>query len=136
LPSQGSTYVFQKQDEVKFVGWAWLELGYEMNVEAAGFGGFGVYEQASTADVLRESDEPGKNVLEHSGSKPCALVIDVYTESSEQSYGLGVAPSAFVHPIGSRLRVQLGHTPGVIGDDSVVVGQLGDDEDSCRAGRG
>lgn len=121
---------------MQFVGWAALELGYEMNVEVAGFGGFGVDEQASTADVLRESDEAGKNILEHSGSKPCTLVIDVDAESSKQSYGLGVAASAFTYPIGGRLRVQLGHTPGVIGDDPVVVGQLGDDEDSCRAGRG
>ena len=40
---QRSAYVFHKQDEVKRVSGAWLELGYEMNVEVAGFGGFGVY---------------------------------------------------------------------------------------------
>lgn len=67
---------------------------------------------------------------------PATLVVNVYAESSEQGYWLGVAASAFAHPVGGRLRVQLGHTPGVIGHDSVMVVQLGDDEDSCRAGRG
>ena len=68
-------------------------------------------------------------------SKSCAFVVDVHAESSEQSYRLGIAAGALAYPAGDRLGVQLGHTPGVIGDDSVAV-VLGDDEDSRRADRG
>lgn len=44
LTAQRSTYVFHQQDEVKLVSGAWLELGDEVNIEVAGFGGFGMYE--------------------------------------------------------------------------------------------
>jgi hypothetical protein len=120
---------------VKFVGGARLELGYEMNVEVAGVGGFSVDEQASTTNAVGEFSEPSEDVLEHPGSKTRTFVVDVHAESSEQSYRLGIAAGALTYPAGDGLGVQLGHTPGVIGDDSVAV-VLGDDEDSRRADRG
>lgn len=132
---QRSAYVFHEQHEVKWVGGAGLELRYEMNVKVAGFGGFGVYKETSTADVVREFNQAGEDVLKHSGSKSCTFVVDVYAESSEQGYWLGVAAGPLEHPGGNRIYVQLGHTPGVIGDDPIVL-VLGDDEDSRRAGRG
>ena len=120
---------------MKFVGGARLELGYEMNVEVAGVGGFGVDEQASTTDAVRELGEPSEDVLEHPGSKSRAFVVGIHAESSEESYRLGIAAGALAYPAGDRLPVELGHTPRVIGDDSVAV-VLGDDEDSRRADRG
>jgi hypothetical protein len=131
LGPQRSAYVLHTQHEVKWVGGAGLELGYEMTAEVAGFGGFGVHQDASTADVVGEVNQ-AKDILEHSGPESCTFVVGVHTESSEQAYWLRIAPST--HPAGDRLRVQLGHTPGVIGDDSMVL-VLGDDEDSCPAGR-
>jgi hypothetical protein len=104
LGPQRSAYVLHNQHEVKWVGGAGLELGYEMTVEVAGFGGFGVHEETSTADVVREFNQAGKDVLEHSGPKSCTFVVGVYTESSEQGYWLGIA-AASTHPAGDRLRV-------------------------------
>ncbi len=118
---------------MEFVGGAWLELGYEMKVEVAGIGGFGVYKQASTANVVGEFNEAGKDVLEHSGAKTCTLVVEVYAEASQQSDWLGIAAGTLAHPVGGRRCVQLGHTPRVIGND-LVAAVLGDDEDSRRAG--
>ena len=43
ISPQCAAYVFRQQHQVEFVGGAWLELGYEMKVEVAGIGGFGVY---------------------------------------------------------------------------------------------
>jgi hypothetical protein len=120
---------------VKFVSGAWLELGYEMLVEVAGVGGFGVDEQASATNVVREFGEPSEDVLEHAGCKAAALVVDVHAESSEEGYRLGIAAGTLARPTGGGVRVELGHAPGVIGDDSVAV-VLGDDEDSRRTDRG
>lgn len=47
-------------NEVQFVGGARLELGYQMTVEVAGVGGFGVHQQTSTANIVREFDEPSQ----------------------------------------------------------------------------
>lgn len=44
-----------------------------------------------------------------------------FAESRKQSHGLGIATGALSHPIGGSVRVQLGHAPGVIGDDPVRV---------------
>ncbi len=76
-----------------------------MNVEVAGFGGFGVDKETSTADVVREFNQAGKDVLEHSGSKSCTFVVDVYAESSEQGDRLGIATGTLAHPAGDRLHV-------------------------------
>ena len=132
---KGSAYVFHEQHEVKFVGRTGLELGYEMNVKVAGVGGFSVDEQASTTDAVAEFSEPSEDVLEHASCKAGALVVDVHAESSEEGNRLGIAAGTFAHPTGGGVRVELGHAPGVIGDDSVAV-VLGDDEDSRRADRG
>ena len=105
LGPQRSAYVLHKQHEVKWVGGAGLELGYEMTVEVVGFGGFGVYEETSTADVVREFNQTGKDILEHSGPKSCTFVVGVYAESSEQGYWLGIAASTLAHPAGDGLRV-------------------------------
>jgi hypothetical protein len=135
LSSKSSAYVFHEQHEVEVVGWAGLELGHQMHVEVAGVGAFGVDDQASTTYVVRELGESSENVLEHAGSKPCAFVVDVDAESSKQSHRLGVAAGAFAQPAGSRVRVQLGHAPGVIGDHAVTF-VLGDDKDFRRANSG
>jgi hypothetical protein len=44
LAAQRSANVLHQQDEVKLVSRAWLKLGDEVNVEVAGFDGFGMYE--------------------------------------------------------------------------------------------
>jgi len=46
---------------MKFVSGARLELRHEMGVEAAGVRGFGVDEQATTANVVRELCEPARS---------------------------------------------------------------------------
>lgn len=120
---------------MKFVSGAWLELGYEMLVEVAGVGGFGVDGQASATNVVGEFGELSEDVLEHAGCRAGALVVDVHAESSEESYRLGIAAGTFARPTGGGVRVELGHALGVIGDDSVAV-VLGDDEDSRRTDRG
>jgi hypothetical protein len=105
LGPQRSAYVLHTQHEVKWVGDAGLELGYEMTVEVTGFGGFGVHEETSTADVVREFNQ-AKDVLEHSGPKSCTFVVfvvGVHAESSEHGHWLRIAAST--HPAGDRLRV-------------------------------
>ncbi len=116
---------------MKFVGRTWLELGYEMSVEIAGVSGFGVDEQASATNVVREFGEPGEDVLQHAGRKARALVVDVHAEPSEEGYRLGIATGTLARPTRGDVRVELGHAPGVIGDDSLAV-VLGDDKDSRR----
>ncbi|MCH9668025.1 MAG: hypothetical protein K0U76_01530 [Actinomycetia bacterium] len=120
---------------MKVVGGALLELGYEMKVEVAGFGGFGVDEQSATADVIGELNESREDVLKHPGSKTRAFVVDSHAEPSEQSYRLGIAASAFPHTAGDCIGVELGHAPGVIGGDTVAL-VLGNDEYSRGAGGG
>ncbi|MEB3979963.1 hypothetical protein OQ968_01645 [Mycobacterium sp. 663a-19] len=131
---KGAAYVFHEQHEVKVVGGTGLELGYEMNVEPAGLGGFGMHEQASTANVIRECGEPSEDVLEQSDSQSRALMLDVHAESSQQCHRLGIAAGALARPAGKRLRVELGHAPGVVSNDAAAA-VLRDAEDSRGAGR-
>jgi hypothetical protein len=68
---------------VKRVGGAWLEVGHGVGVEVAGFRRFGVHQQTSAADVVREFNQASKNVLEHSGAESGTLVVDVHAEPGE-----------------------------------------------------
>ena len=118
-----STGVLHQEDEVKVVGGAREQLGDEMEVEVAGVVGLGVDEQAATADLVAQIDEPGDHVGEQPGAEAVALVLDVDAEASEQGDGLGVAAGALAESCRSRLEVELRHAPGVVGDDLAATGR-------------
>lgn len=72
---------------MQVVGGIGLELGNEVQVEAARLGGLGMHEQAATADVVRELDDTGEDVLKQAGAEPGSLVRYAHTEPSEQCTG-------------------------------------------------
>lgn len=131
--AEGTTNVFHKQDQVQRVSRTGLELRYQMKVEVSGLLGFGVDQETSAADPVRQLHKSGEDVLQEPGSEPVTFVIDMDPKAGEQGYELWIAPCAFSEPGGSGDEVDLCHTPGVVGDH-LVAAMFGHYEDTGRTG--
>jgi hypothetical protein len=118
---------------VQVVGGAWLELGDQMEVEISGVARFGMDEEASTADVRRQVEQSSEDVLKKSDTEPATLMVDVDAESSEQCYRLGIATGALKETPRCCYGMDLGHAPGVVGDNPRVV-LFGHNEDAGCSG--
>lgn len=134
--AEGATNVLHQQNEVHIVGRARLEVGYEVEVEGPSLFGLGVHEQAATTDVLRELDKPDEEVLQQGRPQSPALVIHIDAQPGEDGDRLGIAASSFAEALRRGLGVNLGHAPGVVGNNSVTAA-FSDDEDprASDAGR-
>ena len=76
---------------MQVVGRARLELGNDVEVEAARLGRLTMDHQASAADVIGQRDQPREHVLHQRGTEPKCFVVVVDAETREQSGGLGVS---------------------------------------------
>lgn len=134
---EGVVDVFHEEYEVEGVGGGWFEFGDEVEVEVSGVGGFGVDEQASTADGGAEFGCSSGDVLDEAGAEAVSFVVGVDAAADEEGYGLGVAAGAFAEAGRGVAGGDGGHGPGVVGHDVVGLVGGGDDEDfggACGVG--
>lgn len=129
-PAERSPNVFHEQDEMKLVCRASLEFGDEMEVEVAGLLGLGVDEQAPAADLVGQLDQAGEDVSEQPSAQPSKFVVHIHSDTGQENDRREIAPCSLAQPIGSVSRVDLGHAPGVEGEDPVIP-VLGDHVDPC-----
>ena len=76
---------------MQVVGRARLELGNEVEVEAARLGRLAMDHQTPTANVIGQRCQPREHVLHQRSTKPKCFVVVVDAETREQSGGLGVS---------------------------------------------
>jgi hypothetical protein len=117
---------------VQVVGRARLELGDQMKIKVAGLARFGVDEQSSTANVGGQVEKSSEDVLEKPDAEPATLVVDIGPESGEQRNGLGIATGTMKETLRCCNGTDLGHAPGVVGDDPRAL-LLSHDEDTGRS---
>ena len=103
-----------------------------MEVEAAGLARFGVNEQSSTANIGGQVEQSSEDILEKPDAEPATLVVDIDPEPGEQRNGLGIATGTLKETLRCCNGTDLGHAPGVVGDDSCAL-LFGHDEDAGRS---
>ena len=91
---------------MQVVGRARLELGNEVEVEAARLGRLAMDHQTPTANVIGQRCQPREHVLHQRSTKPKCFVVVVDAETREQSGGLGVSATTLAETSrrGSRCR--------------------------------
>ena len=106
-----------------------------METKVARLGSLSMNQQASTAYVFADTQQPCDRVDKKASAEPLTLVFKVDGKPREQCDWLGVSPCPFAKPWWSGGDVKLRHPPCVVHDDPVVASGC-NNEDSCSAGGG
>ena len=109
------------------VSGARLELGYEILIEVSGLCRVGVDKQSPTSNWVAHVGDAVHDILQETCSESASFVCLVHAKASEKRHRLGIPRGSLAKPRGRGLYPNLGHRPGVVGDDLQALG-LGDDE--------
>jgi hypothetical protein len=120
---------------VEVVGRAWFELGNQVQTEVTGLNGLGVHEETPTPDIFGQLHQSNKDVLKQSCAEPSSFVVDLHAKAGQEGHRLGITAGALAKPLRCVRQLNLGHTPGVVGDD-LGAALLGDYEYPGGAGCG